>query len=73
MLSGHTHGGQIWPFDYLVKRVFPQVVGAHAVGDMTLIISRGAGSWGPRMRLWHRGEILKLTLRAAPSPATSGG
>ena len=65
MLSGHTHGGQVWPFGHLVKRVFPQLVGAHEVGGMTLVISRGACSWGPRMRLWRRGEILKLTLRAA--------
>lgn len=64
MLSGHTHGGQIWPFNYLVKRQFPHVVGWHQVGPMQLVISRGAGSWGPRMRLWQRGEILRLTLRS---------
>jgi predicted MPP superfamily phosphohydrolase len=65
MLSGHTHGGQIWPFSYLVKREFPPLVGEHKIDDMTLVISRGAGSWGPRMRLWQPGEILKLTLRSA--------
>lgn len=64
MLSGHTHGGQIWPFNYLVAREFPHVVGLHREGDMQLLISRGAGGWGPRMRLWQPGEILKLTLRA---------
>ena len=64
MLSGHTHGGQIWPFSYLVKREFPHLVGVHREGDMQLVISRGAGGWGPRMRLWQQGEILKLTLRA---------
>lgn len=64
MLSGHTHGGQIWPFDYAVKSRFPQLVGVHPIDRMTLVISRGAGSWGPRMRLWQSGEILKLTLRA---------
>lgn len=63
MLSGHTHGGQIWPFNYLVARDFPHVVGLHRVGRMQLLISRGAGGWGPRMRLWQPGEILKLTLR----------
>jgi predicted MPP superfamily phosphohydrolase len=68
MLSGHTHGGQIWPFSYLVKRQFPHLVGAHQVGDMALVISRGAGSWGPRMRLWQPGEILKLTLRSDHPP-----
>jgi predicted MPP superfamily phosphohydrolase len=64
MLSGHTHGGQIWPFSYLVQRRFPLLVGQHAIGPMSLIISRGAGSWGPRMRLWQPGEIVKITLRA---------
>ncbi|MDB5792767.1 MAG: hypothetical protein JWQ80_2791 [Massilia sp.] len=64
MLSGHTHGGQIWPFGYLVQRRFPALVGQHAIGSMTLVISRGAGSWGPRMRLWQPGEIVKITLRA---------
>ncbi len=71
MLSGHTHGGQIWPFGYLVKRDFPLLVGAHKIADMKLVISRGAGSWGPRMRLWQPGEILKLTLRSA-EPAGRG-
>ncbi len=64
MLSGHTHGGQIWPFSYLVERRFPTLAGPYAVRDMTLVVSRGAGSWGPRMRLWQPGEILKLTLRS---------
>jgi predicted MPP superfamily phosphohydrolase len=64
MLSGHTHGGQIWPFSYLVRQRFPQLVGQHAIGGMNLVISRGAGSWGPRMRLWQPGEIVQITLRA---------
>lgn len=64
MLSGHTHGGQIWPFGYLVQRVFPRMIGTHQIEDMTLIVSRGAGSWGPRMRLWHPGEILAVSLLA---------
>ena len=64
MLSGHTHGGQIWPFNYAVARRFPQVAGAHRIQDLQLIISRGAGSWGPRMRLWRPGEMLRITLRA---------
>ena len=64
MLSGHTHGGQIWPFSYLVEHRFPKYVGAYDIEGMTLYITRGAGSWGPRMRLWQPGEIIKLTLRA---------
>ena len=72
MLSGHTHGGQIWPFSYLVQHRFPRMVGEHQVGDMTLVISRGAGSWGPRMRLWQPGEIVKLTLRAPGKSPPAG-
>jgi hypothetical protein len=64
MISGHTHGGQIWPFNYVVRMVFPMVEGKFAVGPMTFIVSRGAGSWGVRMRLWKPGEILRITLRA---------
>lgn len=64
MVSGHTHGGQIWPFSFLVQLRYPELVGRYNVVAMTQIISRGAGTWGPRMRLWRRGEILLITLRA---------
>ena len=63
MLSGHTHGGQIWPFSYIVKRTHPHLAGRFEIGGMSLIVSRGAGTWGPRMRLWPPGEILRITLR----------
>ena len=63
MLSGHTHGGQIWPFGYLVKQKYPLLAGIHEIEDMTVIVSRGTGTWGPRMRLWHPGEILRVTLK----------
>ena len=63
MLCGHTHGGQIWPFGYLVKRVYPLIEGRYEVEGMTVIVSRGAGTWGPRMRLWCPGEILCVKLR----------
>lgn len=65
MLSGHTHGGQIWPFGYLVQRVYPLLGGRYDVDGMTVIVCRGTGTWGPRMRLWRPGEILRVTLRAA--------
>ncbi len=64
MLSGHTHGGQIWPFSYLVKLANPLLAGRYRIGSMTVIVSRGAGTWGPRMRLWRPGEILKIILRS---------
>lgn len=63
MLCGHTHGGQIWPFGYLVCLAYPLLEGRYQVGDMTVIVSRGTGTWGPRMRLWRPGEILRVVLR----------
>ncbi|MDO8946620.1 MAG: metallophosphoesterase [Desulfocapsaceae bacterium] len=63
MLSGHTHGGQIWPFSFVVEMVHPQLGGIYNVDDMTLLVSRGTGTWGPRMRLWRPSEILHITLR----------
>jgi predicted MPP superfamily phosphohydrolase len=64
MLSGHTHNGQIWPFNYIVRLSNPLVGGRYEVGGMTVIVGRGTGTWGPRMRLWQPGEILLIKLRA---------
>ena len=64
MLSGHTHGGQIWPFGYLVRRRYPLLAGRYDVDGMTVIVSRGTGTWGPCLRLWLPGEILRVTLRS---------
>ncbi len=63
MLSGHTHGGQIWPFDYLGRKRYPLLEGRYEVNGMTVIVCRGTGTWGPRMRLWRPSEILRVTLR----------
>ncbi len=63
-LSGHTHGGQIWPFGYLVKLVQPYVAGLHWHTDASAIyVSRGTGYWGPPMRLAAPHELTLLTLR----------
>ncbi|HSK11387.1 MAG TPA: hypothetical protein VK911_17515, partial [Vicinamibacterales bacterium] len=62
MLSGHTHNGQIWPFTYIVRLVYPTVSGRYDIDGMTLIVSRGTGFWGPRMRLFKRSEIVAITL-----------
>jgi predicted MPP superfamily phosphohydrolase len=62
MLSGHTHGGQIWPFNYLVKHYYPLLGGRYEVDNMTVIVCRGTGTWGPRMRLWRPSEILRIEL-----------
>ncbi len=72
MLSGHTHGGQIWPFGYLVQTRYPLLAGRYEVEGMAVIVSRGVGTWGPRMRLWRPGEILKITLRNDTQPRPGG-
>jgi hypothetical protein len=64
MLSGHTHGGQIWPLGYLIRLRYPLLAGSYQVGGLTVIVCRGTGTWGPFLRLWHPNEILKVTLRS---------
>ncbi len=64
-LSGHTHGGQIWPWNYFVYLQQPFVVGLHAVGDTQIYVSPGTGYWGPPMRLGSRAEITQVVLRSA--------
>lgn len=64
LLSGHTHGGQLWPFGYLVQQRFPLFEGRYQFGTTVVIVSRGTGTWGPRMRLWKPAEITRVTLRA---------
>ena len=63
-LSGHTHGGQIWPFGYLVRVAVPFVAGRFQRGSAQLYVSRGTGFWGPPMRLFAPAEITELVLRA---------
>lgn len=64
MLCGHTHGGQIWPLGYLISQLYPLLEGRYDVNGMPVIVSRGAGTWGPRMRLWRPGEIIRVTMHA---------
>lgn len=64
-VSGHTHGGQIWPFNFLVRIDQPVVHGLSRHGDRTLLYtSRGTGFWGPPFRVFAPSEITLLTLRA---------
>lgn len=63
-LSGHTHGGQLWPFHYVVSAVQPSLAGLSTVGDTQLYVTRGAGFWGPPVRIGAPPDISVLTLRA---------
>jgi hypothetical protein len=57
MICGHTHNGQIVPFNLVVKRVFEQTVGLFTHNQATMYVSPGTGTWGPVMRLGSRGEV----------------
>lgn len=65
MLAAHTHDGQIWPFGWFTARNYPLMGGRYTVGGMPVIVCRGTGTWGPRMRLWRPSELLRITLRSA--------
>lgn len=64
-LSGHTHGGQIWPWGYFVRLQQPFVVGLHRIKETLLYVSCGTGYWGPPMRLAAPAEITELRLQRA--------
>jgi predicted MPP superfamily phosphohydrolase len=68
MLSGHTHNGQIWPFNYIVRRIHPLLAGRYEVNGMPVIVCRGTGTWGPRIRLWRRSELVRVNLRSPAMP-----
>ncbi len=65
VLSGHTHGGQIWPWSYLVKLDQPYLAGLHREGPTQVYVSEGTGYWGPPMRLGTHGEITRVLLSRA--------
>lgn len=61
-LSGHTHGGQMWPLRYLVPLQQPSVQGLDTIGNTVLYTTRGAGAWGPPVRVGAPPEITVLEL-----------
>ena len=65
MLSGHTHNGQIFPFNWLVRLQFSAPYGLYQDGKSQLYVSSGAGTWGPKMRLGSRNEIVHITITPA--------
>jgi predicted MPP superfamily phosphohydrolase len=62
-LSGHTHGGQLWPFGWLVRLQTRYIAGLYRRGRSTLYVSRGTGYWGPPIRVLAPAEITELVLR----------
>lgn len=65
-LSGHTHGGQFFPWGFFVRFQQPFTAGLHRLGKMWVYTSRGTGYWGPPKRLGAPSEITRLRLRTAP-------
>ena len=63
-LSGHTHGGQMWPWLWIVHLVYRYSSGLHRDGSMWVYVSDGTGFWGPPLRLGTTPEITLVTLVA---------
>ena len=61
-LSGHTHGGQIFPWGFFVRLDQRYVAGLDRVGDLQLYTSAGCGYWGPPMRVGSPPEITVIEL-----------
>ncbi|MFD9336394.1 metallophosphoesterase [Streptomyces sp. NPDC060028] len=61
-LSGHTHGGQLWPGNHVAALANPTVAGLERYGDTQLYVSRGAGAWGPPVRVGAPSDITVVEL-----------
>jgi predicted MPP superfamily phosphohydrolase len=62
-LSGHTHGGQFWPWNHFVRLQQPFTAGLHRMGKLWVYVSRGTGYWGPPKRFGAPSEITLLRLK----------
>ncbi len=62
-LSGHTHNGQLWPFNYLIKSIFELSWGYLKNGDTHFYVSSGFGTWGPPVRIGNRPEVVVFKLK----------
>lgn len=62
-LSGHTHGGQFYPFNLIVRWMFPYFSGLYENSGSYLYVSEGTGTWGPPMRLGSSNEIVVFKLK----------
>lgn len=63
-LSGHTHRGQLFPINWIVRGIYQGYgYGLFQEGDFSLIVTNGVGTWGPPLRTSGRGEIVKIILK----------
>jgi predicted MPP superfamily phosphohydrolase len=68
-LSGHTHGGQFWPWNHFVRFQQPYTAGLHRLDHLWIYVSRGTGYWGPPKRFGAPSEITRIRLVTAPNRA----
>jgi predicted MPP superfamily phosphohydrolase len=61
-LSGHTHNGQMFPFNLIEKPIYPYMNGLYKLNNTYLYVSPGTGTWGPRMRLFTHNEITVINI-----------
>jgi len=62
-VSGHTHNGQLWPFNYLIKSIFELSWGYLKKGETNFYVSSGFGTWGPTVRIGNRPEVVVFNLK----------
>ena len=68
-LSGHTHYGQLWPFNFVVERRYLNPLGLLTLGSFNSIVSAGTGTWGPPLRNTGRAQVLLVTVHFASASA----
>lgn len=61
-ISGHTHHGQLWPFNFVTKKVYELSWGYEKRGETHFYVSSGVGTWGPPVRTGNRPEIVNIRL-----------
>jgi predicted MPP superfamily phosphohydrolase len=62
-LSGHTHNGQMWPFNYVTEAIFELSWGLKQIGNTTFYVSSGFGSWGPPVRTGNFPEVVVFKIK----------
>jgi Predicted phosphohydrolases len=62
-LSGHTHNGQMWPLNYVIKMIYELSYGYLKKGNTNFIVSSGYGLWGPRVRSGSKSEVLLINIK----------
>ena len=62
MLSGHTHAGQLFPFQWLVKLQFPFYFGYRMINNLHGYVSSGSGCWGPNVRIGSNNEVVFIKI-----------